>query len=131
MSSRGSVAKNGHYMADEYETAEVLPHGEKVIEGLGRNHSMPDYSHSANAVYVIRKKGRFHAMRVYGEDHMPIVEIAFHPEPNLNHGNREDNIWHMHVYDKGSLDHNVAQKISVEVKKKYKDYLEDIGYDQW
>ena len=130
MSSRVSVAKNGHYMADEYETAEVLPHGEKVIEGLGRNHSMPDYSHSASAVYVIRKKGRFHAMRVYGEDHMPIVEIAFHPEPNLNHGDRLHGIWHMHRYIP-VLDRQDPEFISDEVKKKYKDYLEDIGYDQW
>lgn len=131
MSSRGSVAKNGRIMDEEYETTNILLHGEKIIEGIGRNHSMPDYSHSANAVYIIYKKGVFHAMRIYGDDHMPTVEIAYHPEPTLNKGNRERSVWHMHVYEKGNLEHKRAMVISDEVKKKYKDYLEDIGYDQW
>lgn len=131
MSSRGSVAKNGRIMDEEYETIDILPHNEKIIEGIGRNHSMPDYSHSANAVYVIYKKGIFHAMRIYGENYMPIIEIAYHPEPNLNKHDRQHGIWHMHIYTKGILKHNDAELISDEVKKKYKDYLEDIGYDQW
>lgn len=131
MSSRGSFAKNGRITDEEYVTTSILTHGEKVIEGLGKNHSMPDYSHSVKAVYVINKKGVFHAMRIYGEDHMPIIEIAYHPEPNLNNRDREHSIWHMHVYKKGDLKHNDAELISDEVKKKYKDYLEDIGYDQW
>ena len=92
---------------------------------------MPDYSHSPNAVYVIYKKGVFHAMRVYGEDHMPIIEIAYHPGPNLNHGDRQHSIWHMHRYEKGNLEHKSAMFISDEVKEKYRNYLEDIGYDQW
>lgn len=37
----------------------------------------------------------------------------------------------MHIYEKGSLNHNMAEHISDEVKEKYKDYLEDIGYDKW
>lgn len=48
MSSRGSVAVNGHYMNNEYKTIEILRNGEKIIEGLGNNHSMPDYSFSQN-----------------------------------------------------------------------------------
>ncbi len=88
MSSRGSVAKNGRITDEEYETTDILLHGEKVIEGIGRNRSMPDYSRSPNSIYVIYKRGVFHAMRIYGEDHMPIIEIAYHPEPNLNNGDR-------------------------------------------
>ena len=70
-------------------------------------------------------------MRVYDEDHMPVIEIAFHPEPNLNGGNREHSIWHMHVYRRGDLKHNPAQFIKKEIEERYKDLLEDIGYDQW
>lgn len=131
MSSRGSVAKNGHITDEEYKTIDILPCGEKIIEGVGRNHSMPDYSHSANAVYVIYKRGVFRAMRIYGKNHMPIIEIAFHPEPNLNKRDREHSIWHMHVYTNGHLMHNDAELINDEVKRKYKNYLEDVGYDQW
>lgn len=109
MASRGSIARNGRYMDDEYETVEVLPHGEEVLEGNGRSHSMPDYSHSANSIYIVKDElGRFRAMRVYDENHMPIIEIAHHPESKINHGNRKDPIWHMHVYKKGDLKHNDA-----------------------
>ena len=34
MSSRGSVAVNGHYMNNEYKTIEILQNGEKIIEGF-------------------------------------------------------------------------------------------------
>ena len=131
MGSRGAVARNKHYVDTEYKTVKVLSHGEKVLEGNRHIHTMPDYSHSANMVYIIYRNGIFHALRVYDDDHMPVIEIAFHPEPNLNHGNRKDPIWHMHIYTKGCLDHNEALLITQEIKTKYREILEDIGYDQW
>ena len=131
MASRGSVAKNSRITDEEYKTISILPHGEKVIEGIGSKHSMPDYSHSPNTIYVIYKEGSFRAMRVYGGDHMPIIEIAYHPEPNLNNGDREHSVWHMHVFNKKNLTHNKAKFITNEIKQKYKELLEDIGYDQW
>ena len=51
--------KTGHYLDDEYETVEILTHGEKVIKGAGTKHNMPDYSHSKNVVYVIKKRVNF------------------------------------------------------------------------
>ena len=99
MSSRGSVAVNGHYMNNEYKIIEILQNGEKIIEGLGNNHSMPDYSFSQNSIYIIKKKGEFHAMRIYRKNHEPVIEIAHHPEPRLNKGNRNDDVWHMHKYE--------------------------------
>jgi hypothetical protein len=130
MASRGNVAKNGRYMNDEYETIDVLKNGEEIIVGLGNNHSMPDYSFSANSVYIILNNGIFHAMLIYGDNHEPIVEIAYHPEPNLNSGNRKDNVWHMHLYEP-NLNRQEAKPISYEIKRKYRSLLEDIGYDQW
>lgn len=130
MASRGSVAKNGRFMNDEYEIVETLRNGEQVLRGKGNNHSMPDYSFSANAVYVIKNDGVFHALRIYGDDHEPILEIAYHPEPNLNDGNRLDNVWHMHIY-LPHLDRQPAEFITQEIITKYRDLLEDIGYDQW
>ena len=132
MSSRGSKAKNNRFTSDEYQTIETLPHGEEVLKGYGCNHSMPDYSHSANSIYVVKDAaGGFRTMRVYGEDHMPIIEIAHHPEPRISHGNRKDPVWHIHIFKKGDLQHNPAQPISKDIEKRYGDLLEDIGYDQW
>ena len=38
MASRGSVAKNSRITDEEYKTISILPHGEKVIEGIGSKH---------------------------------------------------------------------------------------------
>lgn len=130
MASRGAKAKNGHFPDVEYETLEVLTHGEKVIKGTGTKHNMPDYSHSKNSVYVIKSEGEFRAMRIYGENHEPIVELARHPEARLNSGNREEKVWHMHIYKPG-LDRQPAKPISQGIKTKYRELLEDVGYDQW
>ena len=130
MSSRGSRAKNGRYTDNEYKTTGVLENGEEILEGLKNNHSMPDYSFSPDSIYIIKKNGVFHAMRIYNEKHEPIVEIAFHPEPNLNNRNRHDSIWHMHKYSP-NLERGSAELISEDVKIKYRKLLEDIGYDQW
>lgn len=97
---------------------------------MGTKHNMPDYSHSKNSIYVIKKEGEFRAMRIYGENHEPIIELAHHPEARLNSGNREEKVWHMHIYKPG-LDRLPAEPISQRVKTKYKELLEDIGYDQW
>ncbi len=114
----------------EYRTVEVLRNGEEILEGRDSNHSMPDYSFSANSIYVIKKKGKFRAMRIYGKNHEPIVEIALHPEAKLNGGNKKDDVWHMHIY-KPNLDRQPAEPLSEEIKEKYANLLEDIGYDKW
>lgn len=134
MASRGSVARNGHILDNEYKIVDVLEHGEKILEGVEpKFHTLPDYSHSPNAVYVLRskkEKNTIHSMRIYGSDHRPILEFAFHPEPILNHKNRKENVWHMHIY-KPNLDREPARYLTEEVKRRYREYLEDIGYDQW
>lgn len=61
---------------------------------------------------------------------MLIIEIAYHPEPNLNKGDRLHNIWHMHRYLPGLI-RQKPEFINNDIKEKLKDYLEDIGYDQW
>ena len=78
MGSRGTIARNKHYLDTEYRTIKVLSHGEKVLEG-----------------------------------------------------NHKDPIWYMHVYTKGNLKHNNALWITREIEARYREILEDIGYDQW
>ena len=54
MSSRGAVAqKRGPGLDTEYRTSKVFNCGAKLLEGVSKKyHSLPDYSHSKNAVYV-------------------------------------------------------------------------------
>ena len=130
MSSRGSYAIYKRYTNYEYKTIAILDNGEEVLEGTENNHSIPDYSFSPNSIYIIKKNGVFHAMRIYNEKHEPILEIAYHPEPILNHKNRKDSMWHMHKYGP-NLERGPAELISDEVKNKYRKLLKDIGYDKW
>lgn len=99
MSSRGSVVKKGVISTDEYKTVEVFDNA-KIIEGIGKNHSMPDYSHSKEAIYIIEdKNGEFKQMRFYNSNHESVLEIAYEPEPKLSSTgrDRQSKILHYHV----------------------------------
>lgn len=116
------MLKNCRITDEKYKTIQILQRGEKIIEGIGKqNHSIPDYSHSPNTIYIIYKKGFFHAMRIYGDDHMPIIEIAYHPEPVINNGDREHSIWHMHLRIMKWKVKNVDNKI-------YEDIYDENGH---
>ncbi len=134
MSSRGSYAVNGHITTNEYTTIYVDKAGSKILKGTSsKSHSLPDYAHTPNSVYVkLKKDGRtLHEMRFYDEKGHPIIEIAYHPEPKINNGNREDSIVHFHIY-KG-LDRNLAQRMDehLKIKEKYAKYLKEYGlYDK-
>lgn len=129
MASRGSEAKNGHVTTDEYSTESVTENGVKILKGNGRNHSLPDYSHSPNSVYAkLKKDGTLHEMRFYDSKGNPVLEIAHHGEPNLNRGNK-DPIVHYHTYD--GLARSPAARMTGEIKEKYAKYLKEFDlYDK-
>lgn len=128
MSSRGSVAKNGHVTTDNYNTVSYVLDA-KVLSGNGNNHSLPDYSHSKNTAYIkLKPDGTLHEIRFYGDNNTPIIEIAFHPEPQLNNGDKKYSVLHYHTFN--GLDRSKAQAMTKSIKEKYKDYLKEFGlYD--
>ncbi len=129
MASRGSRAKNGHVTTDEYSTESVTENGVKVLKGKGNNHSLPDYSHSSNSVYAkLKRDGTLHEIRFYDSNGNPVLEIAYHGEPKLNHGNK-DPVVHFHTYV--GLVRSPAVRITSEIKEKYAKYLKEFGlYDK-
>ena len=80
----------------------------------------------------MKKDGKtLHELRVYGSNCLPIIEIAYHPEPNINNGDRQTNIVHFHMYD--GLIRGDAVKMSdhPEIKEKYAIYLKEFDlYDK-
>lgn len=133
MSSRGAEAENGHVTTTEYETTSITALGIKILKGRGRNHSLPDYAHTPGSVYAkMKPNGKdLHEMRFYDEKGHPIIEIANHPEPSINNGNRHENVVHFHIY-KG-LDRDNVQRMDAhpEVKSKYAKYLKEFDlYDK-
>ncbi len=134
MSSRGSKAKNGHVTTSEYHTSKITDNNVKILEGNAKSiHSLPDYSHSPNAVYAkLKPDGKtLHELRIYNESGKPVIEIAYHPEPYINNNSREL-VVHFHLYDE-NLNRFFVGKMSdyPEIKEKYKKYLKEFDlYDK-
>jgi len=134
MSSRGSFAKNGHVTTIEYKTIfknETL--NMEILQGTSKQfHTLPDYSHSPNMVYVKLKDDEvtLHEMRFYDSNCNPIIEIAYHPEPKINNGDMRTNILHYHIY-KGLIRGNaIRMDEHPEMSVKYADYLKEFDlYD--
>ena len=97
MSSRGAFIENGHVTTEEYETEKEIEEA-KVLKGKGGNHGLPDYSHTAERIYIKENKdGSFRELRVYGKNHKPVYEVGYHGEINLT-GNRHKKVLHFHLF---------------------------------
>ncbi len=135
MSSRGSYAVNGHVTTNEYMTTHVDSTGGKILKGCStRRHSLPDYAHTPNSVYIkLKKDGKtLHEMRFYDEKGYPFIEIAYHPEPQINNGDRDNCIVHFHLYD-NKLGRSTAYRMDeyADIKEKYSEYLKEYDlYDK-
>ena len=102
--------------------------------GYGKNHSLPDYSHTPNSIYAKMKYDgvTLHEIRFYDDKGVPIIEIAYHPEPVINHGDRENSIVHYHLFKGINRDGQPYRMDEhLEVKEKYKVYLKEFNlYDK-
>lgn len=130
MSSRGAKIKNGHVTTTEYQTARMVEDA-KVLKGsTSQQHGLPDFSHSPNAKYIKENPdGSFREMRVYNEEGFPVIEIGYHPEPNLT-GNRHEKVLHYHTFDaelKRTLGGKVSPTENPEIYRKFRKYLKEYG----
>lgn len=130
MSSRGSFAINGHVTTKNYKTDMITESGVKVLSGIGNNHSLPELSHTPNSIYdKLKKDDVLHELRFFDSQGYPIFEIAYHPEPNINNGNRIENI--VHYYTFNGLNRKPAKILDEIIKKRYSKYLKEFGlYDK-
>ena len=126
MSSRGTYAINGHVSVKEYETIRVTETGVKILKGIGKNHTLPDYSNSPNSIYAkLHKSGDLQELRFYDEFCNLYFEIGYHQERNLGKGD----VLHYHIVS--NLVRNPAKLINNEIKEKYKKYLMEYNlYDK-
>ncbi len=133
MCSRGAVAKYGYTTTDDYETVAITESGVKILVGKNGKHSLPEISNTPNSIYAKMKDDgvTLHEMRFFGDDCMPTIELAYHPEPNLNNGDRQEDIVHFHLFD--GLKRLDAVRISdcIEIKEQYEKYLKEFNlYDK-
>lgn len=131
MGGRGTFAA-GNSVAYVYETTEKIE-GIKVLQGIGGKHGLPEEAHSSEAYITLKPDGVFHEMRFYDKDHYLVKEIAYHPEPRLNNGNRQENVLHVHDYpQKNNFGVRPAHRITEEEYKLYKKYFRGVPLiDKW
>ncbi len=131
MGGRGTYA-SGNNVDFTYETIGKIE-GVKVLSGLNGKHGLPEESHSSSAYIKLKSDGTFHEMRIYDDDHYLIKEIAYHPEANLNGGNRSENVLHVHDYpERDNFKVRPPRLITKQEYEQYKKYFKGVpDYDKW
>lgn len=124
MGGRGTFA-SGNTVAYTYETVGKIE-GVKVLQGIGGKHSLPEEAHSSSAYIKLKPDGTFHEMRIYDKDHYLVKEIAYHPEPKLNGGNKSENVLHIHEYKRDNFKDRKLRVLTSEEIKMYKKYLKGV-----
>lgn len=131
MGGRGTYAI-GKNVPFTYKTVDKIENI-KILQGINGKHSLPEESHSSTAYIKLKPDGTFHEMRIYDKNHYLIKEIGYHPEPQLNDGNRSENVLHVHDYpEKNNFKNRKPHRITKEEYKKYKKYLKGVpNNDRW
>ncbi len=100
-------------------------HGIKVLEGTGEKHNLPEEAHSSPAYAKLFKDGNLQMLRFYDKDKYLVLEIGFHPEPELtgHHGM----VYHIHEYGK-DFSSRSKRLFTPEDIEKYGKYLTKEGH---
>ncbi len=123
MGGRGTYAA-GNFVAYTYETVGYIE-GVKVLRGLNGKHGLPEEAHSSTAYIKLKPDGTFHEMRIYDSDHYLVKEIAYHPEPKLNNGKKE-NVLHVHDYQRDNFKDRSPRFLTQEEMKSYKKFFKGV-----
>lgn len=124
MGGRGTFAA-GNSVPYSYQTVATIE-DVKVLVGLGSKHGLPEEAHSSSAYIKLKPDGTFHEMRIYDENHYLVMEIAYHPEPGLNGGNRQDNVLHIHEYKRDNFKDRAPRLPTPDEIKQFRKYLKGV-----
>lgn len=128
MSGRGTFAI-GNNVDYTYESIDKIE-GAKVLSGKD---GLLEESYSSTAYIKLKPGGTFYEMRIYDENHYLIKEIAYHPEPAINHVDRKHNILHVHDYlERDNFKIRPVHLITKEEHEKYKKFFKGVPqYEKW
>lgn len=124
MGGRGTFA-TGNPVPYSYQTIDTIE-GVKVLVGINGKHSLPEEAHTSSAYIKLKPDGTFHEMRIYDNDHYLVKEIAYHPEPGLNGGNRQDNVLHIHEYKRNNFKDRSPRLLTEDEFRQFKKYLKGV-----
>lgn len=130
MGSRGTKSKKGFIINDEYETEFITKNGIKVLKGKGKqNHSLPEFAHTTTSIYgKLSDDGKsLKEIRFFDKTTGKVIlELANHPEPSLNNGNREEKVLHYHTYNGLNRSNAILLSEHPEIVNKYFKYIEEL-----
>ena len=124
MGGRGTFAA-GNIVAYTFETVGMIE-DVKVLKGIKGKHGLPEEAHSSHAYIVLKHDGTFHEMRIYDDEHYLVKEIAYHPEPQLNNGNRSENVLHVHEYQRDNFKNRTTRNITPAEIEQYRKYFKGV-----
>ena len=131
MGGRGTFAA-GKNVAYTYETVDKID-GVKVLKPMDSTKSLklPEEAHSSSSYVLLDKDGVFHQYREYNDNHEVVLEIGYHNEKSLGHGD----ILHIHIHQKPGIDHHndittEKRKLNRSEYEKYKNYVKGVSIDE-
>lgn len=124
MGGRGTFAA-GRAVEYTYKTVDFIE-GVKVLQGLNGKHGLPEEAHSSTAYIKLKPDGTFHEMRIYDAEHYLVKEIAYHPEPKLNNGKKDENVLHIHEYQRDDFKDREPRLLASKEIALYKQYLKGV-----
>jgi hypothetical protein len=119
MGGRGTYAA-GREAPFSYKTVGTF-HGVKVLEGVGGKHNLPEEAHSSFAYAKLHKDGNLQMLRFYDKDKYLVMEIGYHPVPELT-GHRIPT-YHIHEYKRDNFSGRMPRLLTVEEIIKFGKYL--------
>ena len=131
MGGRGTFA-NGHNVPYTYKTVGRID-GVKVLQPIDSSRSLklPEEAHSSSSYVLLDKDGVFHQYREYNAEHKVVLEIGYHYEKSLGHGD----VLHIHIHQNPGIDYHkdpttVKRKLTKAEYQRYKKYFKGVTIDE-
>ncbi len=124
MGGRGTYAA-GNNVPFTYKTVGIF-HGIKVLEGVGDKHNLPEEAHTSLAYAKLYKDGNLQMLRFYDKDKFLVLEIGYHPEPNLTGHGRH--VYHIHEYSRDDFKNRPQRLFTQEDVVRFGKYLTVKGH---
>lgn len=126
MGGRGTYAAGKTNTPFTYKTVGRF-HGIKVLQGIegSGKHNLPEEAHTSEAYAKLFKDGNLQMLRFYDKDKYLVLEIGFHPEPDLTGHHKP--VYHIHEYGRDNFTNRQPRLFTPDDIKKYGKYLTKEG----
>ncbi|MBQ7188538.1 MAG: hypothetical protein IJR99_03890 [Kiritimatiellae bacterium] len=128
MGGNGTFAA-GRIVAYRWETVGEI-HGVKVLRPLlppGQkriSQKLPEESHSSQMYLMLHGNGTFAQLRIYDRQHRLRLELAYHPEANLDKSHKD--VLHYHIYTQPGFKHGPARLATPAMIRRFGKYLKGV-----